>query len=399
MCGVPYHAADDLPRPARQEGLPRRHLRAGRGPAQGEGTGAPRGGAGRDARHVHRRRLSRCAGARLPDGGRARRLARRRCDPPGSVGVALLDLSTGEFLTAEYAGRDGLQALRDELAVLRPREILVPSDVPLDRLLPAAARGAASVTPVRRRGRSTRTPRGGRCSTSSARTSLEGFGLEGHPAAIRAAGALVHYLNDTQKTDLTHVRGVTFKEHADRLIVDPLTLKHLEIVEAMDGSRAGSLLHELDRTMTPMGARLLRTWLIRPLLSLERIRDRLDAVEDFAFRTTERGKFRDALRTMHDIERLVARTALGTAGPRDLVGAAHVARGRAPPPPAALGVPGAVRVEPRRRARRRGRRAGGHRARRSSTSRPRSRARAATSAPAWTRSSTTCGASRRRANR
>ncbi len=115
------------------------------------------------------------------------------------------------------------------------------------------------------------------------------------------------------------MRGVTFKEHADRLIVDPLTLKHLEIVEAMDGGRAGSLLHELDRTMTPMGARLLRTWLIRPLLSLERIRDRLDAVEDFAFRTTERGKFRDALRTMHDIERLVARTALGTAGPRDLV--------------------------------------------------------------------------------
>ena len=70
--------------------------------------------------------------------------------------------------------------------------------------------------------------------------------------------------------DLTHLRGVVFKEHADRLIVDPLTLKHLEIVEAMDGGRAGSLLNELDRTMTPMGARLLRTWLIRPLLSLER---------------------------------------------------------------------------------------------------------------------------------
>jgi len=118
---------------------------------------------------------------------------------------------------------------------------------------------------------------------------------------------------------LTHLRGLVFKEHADRLIVDPLTLKHLEIVESTDGGRAGSLLNELDRTMTPMGARLLRTWLIRPLLSLERIRDRLDAVEDFAFRTTERGKFRDALRTMHDIERLVARTALGTAGPRDLV--------------------------------------------------------------------------------
>ncbi len=238
--------------------------------------------------------------------------------PPASIGVALLDLSTGEFLTAEYAGRDGLQALRDELPVLRPREILVPSDIPLDRLLPAAMRGAASVTPVDPWAFDADGAR--RTLLAQFHThSLEGFGIEGHPPAIRAAGALIHYLNDTQKTDLTHLRGVVFKEHADRLIVDPLTLKHLEIVEAMDGNRAGSLLHELDRTMTPMGARLLRTWLIRPLLSLERIRDRLDAVEDFAFRTTERGKFRDALRSMHDIERLVARTALGTAGPRDLV--------------------------------------------------------------------------------
>ena len=256
------------------------------------------------------------------DGGEPPAAERGRPRPAAGdaavVGVALLDLSTGEFMAAEYAGRDGLQALRDELSVLRPREILVPADTPLERLLPGSSRGNASVTPV---DPWTFDPDGARRALlAQFRThSLEGFGLEGHPAAVRAAGALVQYLKDTQKTDLTHLRGVTFKEHADRLIVDPLTLKHLEIVEATDGGRAGSLLNELDRTMTPMGARLLRTWLIRPLYSLERIRDRLDAVEDFAFRTTERGKFRDALRTMHDIERLVARTALGTAGPRDLV--------------------------------------------------------------------------------
>jgi DNA mismatch repair protein MutS len=235
-----------------------------------------------------------------------------------AIGVALLDLSTGEFLAAEYPGRDGLQALRDELSVLRPREILVPADAPLERLLPAAARNGASVTPLDPWAFDADGAR--RELLGQFRThSLEGFGLEGHAAAIRAAGAMVHYLKDTQKTDLSHLRGVTFKEHADRLIVDPLTLKHLEIVEASDGGRTGSLLNELDRTMTPMGARLLRTWLIRPLLSLERIRDRLDAVEDFAFRTTERGRFRDALRSVHDVERLVARAALGTAGPRDLV--------------------------------------------------------------------------------
>jgi DNA mismatch repair protein MutS len=234
------------------------------------------------------------------------------------VGVALLDLSTGEFLTAEYPGRDGLQAFADELSVLRPREILVPADIASDQVVPAAIRGTATVTlvdPWTFDLDSARRVLLGQLHTHS----LEGFGLEGHTAAIRAAGALIHYLKDTQKSDLTHVREVTFKEHADRLVVDPLTLKHLEIVEAMDGKREGSLLHELDRSVTMMGARLLRTWLIRPLLSLERIRNRLDAVEDFAFRTTERGKFRDALKSMHDLERLVARTALGTAGPRDLV--------------------------------------------------------------------------------
>ncbi|MFO7694784.1 MAG: DNA mismatch repair protein MutS [Vicinamibacterales bacterium] len=316
MCGVPYHAAEtyltrlvkkgfrvaiceQVEDPRKATGLVRREV------VRVISPGTFTEGGYLDAREPAFLMAIAPAG---PEGGAE----------PAAIGVALLDLSTGEFLAAEYLGRDGLQALRDELPVLRPREILAPSDTPLDPLLPAAARGSASVTMVDPWAFDAASAR--RTLLEQLRThSLEGFGLEGHPAAVRAAGALVHYLKDTQKTDLTHLRGIAFKEHADRLVVDPLTLKHLEIVEAMDGARAGSLLHELDRTMTPMGARLLRTWLIRPLLSLERIRDRLDAVEDFAFRTTERGKFRDALRTMHDIERLVARTALGTAGPRDLV--------------------------------------------------------------------------------
>ena len=90
-------------------------------------------------------------------------------------------------------------------------------------------------------------------------------------------------------------------------------------MEAADGGRTGSLLHEIDRTITPMGGRLLRGWLLRPLVALERIQDRLDAVEEFAFRSTERAKARETLKTVHDIERLVARAALGAAGPRDLV--------------------------------------------------------------------------------
>ncbi len=239
-------------------------------------------------------------------------------DPALVIGAALLDLSTGEFQAAEYRGTDGLQALADEMAVLRPREIVVPDDVALDALVPASARAEASITRVDAwtfESDSARRTLLGQFHTHS----LEGYGLEDRLYAVRAAGGLVKYLQDTQKAELTHVRSVTFREQADRLAVDPLTIKHLEIVESFGGTRAGSLLHELDRSVTPMGARLLKSWLLRPLVSLERIRDRLDAVEDFAFRTTERAKLRDTLKAVHDLERLVARAALGTAGPRDLV--------------------------------------------------------------------------------
>ncbi len=102
-------------------------------------------------------------------------------------------------------------------------------------------------------------------------------------------------------------------------MIDATTLKHLAVIEGADGGRAGSLLEHLDRTQTAMGGRLLRAWLLRPLGHLEPMQDRLDAVEELAFRTTDRGKLRDTLKAVHDLERLVSRAALGTAGPRDLV--------------------------------------------------------------------------------
>src|SRR6185503_6541627 len=132
-----------------------------------------------------------------------------------------------------------------------------------------------------------------------------------------------HYLRVTQKADLAHVRSVTYRQRADSLLIDRTTLKHLEILEGSEGGRDGSLIDELDRTMTSIGSRMLRSWLLRPLVSLEAIRDRLDAVEELAFRTTDRGKFRETLKGVQDLERLVARAALGTAGPRDLVGLKH----------------------------------------------------------------------------
>jgi DNA mismatch repair protein MutS len=236
---------------------------------------------------------------------------------PGEVtGVALLDVSTGEFSAAEYGGADGAQALADEIAVLRPRELVAPAGA-VERLglqpagVPATTLEDWAFDPERARRTLLDQLRAG---------GLEGYGLERRPAAVGAAGALVHYLRTTQKVDLAHVRAIQFRQRADALLIDPTTLKHLEVLEGSEGGRAGSLLDEIDRTVTSTGSRLLRAWLIRPLLTLEPIRDRLDAVEELAFRSTDRGKFRDTLNGVQDLERLVARTALGTAGPRDLVG-------------------------------------------------------------------------------
>ncbi|HEV3140780.1 MAG TPA: hypothetical protein VGY57_09705, partial [Vicinamibacterales bacterium] len=181
--------------------------------------------------------------------------------PSGTIGVALLDLSTGEFSAAEYLGEEGLQALVDELALLRPREIVAPrSDNGSGSLPPMIAATGIPVTPIEAWAFDHETAR--RTLIDQMRTAgLEGFGLDGRAAAVAAAGALVHHLRGTQKVDLAHVRSIAFRRRADALLIDPTTVKHLEIIDGSEGGRAGSLLDELDCTMTSIGSRLLRSWL------------------------------------------------------------------------------------------------------------------------------------------
>jgi DNA mismatch repair protein MutS len=310
MCGVPYHAGD---------GYIARLVKKGFRVAVCEQMEDPK-----KAKGVVRREVVRVVSpGTLTDAGYldAREPAFMMAVAPahpGGYGVALLDLSTGEFTTAEYAGLGGRQALADELAVLRPREIVAPAGFGEPAALVEEQRIETRLTVAEPWTFDFESAR--RTLLTQLQTqNLAGFGLEDHPAAIAAAGALVHYLRDTQKADLAHVREVTFRAGSDCVVIDPTTLRTLEVVESADGGRTGSLLHEIDRTVTSMGSRLLRAWLLRPLVSLERIQDRLDAVEEFAFRSTERSKLRDTLKTIHDMERLVARAALGTAGPRDLV--------------------------------------------------------------------------------
>jgi DNA mismatch repair protein MutS len=308
MCGVPHHAAD---------GYVARLVKKGFRVAICEQTEDPKKAKGLVRREV----------VRVVSPGTLTDAAYLEAREPAYLmsiatagdlfGVGLIDLSTGEFTTAEYRNGDGLQALADEISVLRPREIVVPSRDVVERL-PEIARLQVPVTTT---DAWTFEPEAARRALLDQLQvlGLDGFGLEGRPAAIQAAGGLTAYLRDTQKADLAHVRAVTYKTASDSLTIDPITLKHLEVVTGSEGGAKGSLLDEIDRTVTAMGGRLLRAWLLRPLSSLERIRDRLDAVEELAFRSTDRGKLRDVLKAVHDLERLVARAALGTAGPRDLV--------------------------------------------------------------------------------
>ena len=327
MCGVPHHAADGYISRLVKKGFrvavceQVEDPKKARGVVRREVVRVVSPGTLTEAGYLDEREPSFLmavapATRRARDGGQ-----RSSADAPAPVdliGVALLDLSTGEFTTAEYDGPEAIQGLVDELAVLRPREVIIPNDFDHARQIPALVLHQVRVTGVE--------PWtfdhdvAYRALTEQLHTQrLDGFGLETHAAAIASAGALVHYVRETQPGELAHLRGLTLRQAADHLVLDASTLKHLEIVEATTGGRPGSLLSELDQSVTAMGGRLMRAWLLRPAVSLEPIQERLDAVEEFAFRSTERSKFREALKQVHDLERLVARTALGTAGPRDVV--------------------------------------------------------------------------------
>ena len=245
------------------------------------------------------------------------------------VGAAYLDASTGEFLTQEWAGAGAWERLRDDLGAMAPRELLVPRDADD---LPAWLHDPTSPEATVPRAEYDRAP----YAPAEARRlllehfgvlSLEAFGCEGLPAATAAAAAVLAYIRDTQKRDLTHVTHLRTRTGDDVLIIDGLTRRNLELVENLaDGGRKGSLLDVLDHTATAMGSRLLRQWLLAPLVHVEPIQDRLDALEELAFRTVERGQLREALEGVQDLDRLVGRITLGRAGPRDLVALARSLR-------------------------------------------------------------------------
>ena len=244
------------------------------------------------------------------------------------VGFAALDLSTGEFRATEFSGEDAARRIQEELAQLRPKEVLYGSSAPL--------------FDQQRRGNSRPQPNDGLAGCAETPLddwifapdhaipllenqfgvlSLEGFGLAGKPAAASAAGAILYYVRSTQRGSLHHVDRVGFYERQNCLVLDAVTVRNLELIEPLfAGSDAGiTLFRSIDLTVTPMGKRLLRSWLLRPSIEAAEINYRLDAVETLVKDTVAREELRRALDGILDLERLLSRVTLETANARDVL--------------------------------------------------------------------------------
>jgi len=238
------------------------------------------------------------------------------------AGVAYADITTGEFATGEFhaEGQESVWRLvREELARLQPAELLIPQS--LSTSWTAQANGIAGhLAPCPDWHFELENARRALLDMFQV-ASLAGFGCEGKPSAIRAAGAIVHYLQETQKAALDHLTTLTTYSAHDFMTLDPATRRNLELVQTIrEGKTAGSLLGVLDATRTAMGGRLLRQWLTQPLLDLERLNRRLDAIQTLVENTALRTQIRDALKNLPDLERLIGRVVQRIAGPRDLLG-------------------------------------------------------------------------------
>jgi DNA mismatch repair protein MutS len=277
----------------------------------------------------------------------------------GCVGVAAMDLSTGEFRATEFAGAAAWALALDELARMRPAEILFARGTGFggtsqsvrqgvlseaeDAASPSRDDGAVTDATLASKDRSPGTPEGAP-DLPGARTeveewaftedyalpllrqqlrvhSLDGMGLAGHAAAAVAAGVVVHYLRATKQGALEHLDGLRYYERRECLELDAVSVRNLELVEPLFSSEGPqtTLFWTLDACCTPMGKRLLRSQLLRPMQDLHAINARLDAVALAVSDLRRREGLRRAMDGVLDLERLLGRVAMETAGPREVV--------------------------------------------------------------------------------
>ena len=253
------------------------------------------------------------------------------CGGGDTFAAAFLELSAGQFSTTQISGTGSWDKVRDQIEAFSPREILFP--ISLEREVLAAFGASqenllfADESPSTG-GLATLTPQENEnfgfdecydlLKTQFGVKELTAFGLDGKKDSIRAGGACLRYARETQKTIAGHISAIEYFEPADHMVLDAITLRNLEIVESRGESSKRTLFGVLDQTVTGMGSRLLRQWLLRPSLKRSEIQTRLSAVTELAD-TIFREKLRFLLKEVSDLERLIGRLNLGTASPRDLL--------------------------------------------------------------------------------
>ncbi len=321
MCGVPYHAA---------ETYLQRLLRKGFRIAICEQMEDPK-----QAKGVVRREVTRVLtpGTALdPTLGAEQSNYLASITVTGSkastvCGVALLDLSTGEFRATEFTGENAWAFASDELGRVRPVELLYGTGLLGGlNLAGEAEEETAGLDAIR-----TKTALDAWVFTSDHALpllrshfrvhSLDGLGLAGHEAAAIAAGALLHYMRATKQGGLEHVDGLRFYERSSALELDSVSVRNLELVEPLFSgeTQQTTLFYTLDACCTPMGKRLLRATLLRPSSDLAEITARLEAVGEATDDLRKREALRQAMNGLLDLERLLGRVALDSAGPREVV--------------------------------------------------------------------------------
>jgi DNA mismatch repair protein MutS len=232
------------------------------------------------------------------------------------AGVAYADISTGEFATTQFSGDNVALLILEELARLAPSEVIMPTSW--------SNRGVTMPPGIHLSAVEDWRFEGGLANQMLLEhfrvQTLDGFGLADKPYAACAAGAVLSYLRDTQRNNLTQLVRLRTYTTDNFMVLDPFTRRNLELTETIRERKThGSLLAILDRTVTSMGARLLRSWMSQPLLNLQRLEARLEAVNALTDGAALREELHAALKQVSDLERLTNRLSVGRANPRDLL--------------------------------------------------------------------------------
>ncbi|MEN6572389.1 MAG: DNA mismatch repair protein MutS [Anaerolineaceae bacterium] len=229
------------------------------------------------------------------------------------AGLAFTDITTGEFAATELDGEDVYSEARAEISRLNPAELLLPENLRI-----GSSMNVHLTTLPEWRFES------GRCSETLMRhfqvSTLDGFGLQGYPLAVIAAGVILQYVKETQPEALGLIDQIQTYSTSDFMVLDAATRRNLELTETIrKGEVQGSLLHTLDHTISPMGHRQLRQWISKPLLDIAEIHGRQEKVAVFLSDGLLRADFRSRLKAIPDLERITTRVVSGSALPRELV--------------------------------------------------------------------------------